>query len=86
MIPVFAVSCGEMIEQWKRMVPLQGTYEMDIWPEIQKLSADVISRAAFGSTYEEGKRVFELQKELLVLTFEAMTTLYIPGFRCISIV
>ncbi|XP_016651733.1 PREDICTED: cytochrome P450 72A15-like [Prunus mume] len=81
MVPVFAVGCGEMIEQWKRMVPLQGAWEMDIWPEIQKLSADVISRAAFGSTYEEGKRVFELQKELLVLTFEAMTTLYIPGFR-----
>ncbi|TQD83858.1 hypothetical protein C1H46_030618 [Malus baccata] len=80
---VFAVSCDEMIEQWKRVVPLGGGggFEMDIWPEIQKLSAEVISRAAFGSTYKEGKKVFELQKELLVLTFEAMTTLYVPGFR-----
>ncbi|KAM1047223.1 hypothetical protein ACFX2I_026577 [Malus domestica] len=77
------VSCDEMIEQWKRVVPLGGGggFEMDIWPEIQKLSAEVISRAAFGSTYKEGKKVFELQKELLVLTFEAMTTLYVPGFR-----
>ncbi|XP_061995821.1 cytochrome P450 CYP72A616-like [Rosa rugosa] len=84
MIPVFAVSCGEMVEQWKRENPfLQGSCEMDIWPELQKLTADVISRAAFGSTYEEGRKVFELQRELLTLTVEAMQTLYIPGFRFI---
>ncbi|KAB1209462.1 Cytochrome P450 72A15 [Morella rubra] len=46
-----------------------------------KLTADAISRAAFGSSYEEGKRIFELQTELIMLTLEAMQTLYILGFR-----
>ena len=85
MIPVFAVSCGKMLEQWKKENSfLQGSCEMDIWPELQKLTADVISRAAFGSTYAEGRKVFELQRELLMLTVEAMQTLYIPGFRYIA--
>ncbi|KAK6236544.1 hypothetical protein QUC31_020329 [Theobroma cacao] len=83
MIPVFAVSCGQMIEQWKKMTSLQSSCEIDVWPELQKLTADAISRTAFGSSYEEGKKIFELQKELITLTLEAMQSLYIPGFRFI---
>lgn len=79
---MFTFSCSNMIEEWKkRMVSLQGTCEVDMWPEFQNLTADVISRAAFGSDYEEGKKVFEFQKELIVLVVEAMQTLYVPGFR-----
>ncbi|KAK4565179.1 hypothetical protein RGQ29_007009 [Quercus rubra] len=83
MIPVFTTSCRRMIKQWQKMVNPQQSYEADIWPELQKLTADVISRAAFGSNYEEGKLIFELQKELILLVLEAMQTLYIPGFRFI---
>jgi cytochrome P450 len=70
-----------MINQWQKMVSPQQRCEVDIWPELQKLTADVISRAAFGSNYEEGKEIFELQKELILLVLVAMQTLYIPGFR-----
>ncbi|KAI9191321.1 hypothetical protein LWI28_006897 [Acer negundo] len=76
-----ATSCRNMIEEWKKMVDDQESCELDIWPEFQKLTADAISRAAFGSNYEEGKKIFELQKELIQLVLEAMMTLYIPGFR-----
>lgn len=79
---MFAISCSKMIEEWeKRTVSIQGSCEVDVWPEFQKLTADVISRAAFGSDYEQGKKIFELQKELIMLVLEAMQTLYIPGFR-----
>ncbi|GLT81143.1 hypothetical protein SLA2020_525460 [Shorea laevis] len=81
MIPVFATSCCQMIKQWQNMAGLQESFEIDVWPELQKLTADVISRAAFGSSYEEGKQIFELQKELIKLTIEAMQSVYIPGFR-----
>lgn len=83
MIPEFATSCRNMIDQWNQMIGSQESYELDVWPQFQKLTADVISRAAFGSNYEEGKHIFQLQKELIQLTLEAMQTLYIPGFRCI---
>lgn len=65
MVPAFTFSCGEMIEQWKKMVNVEGTCEVDMWIELQKRTADVISRVAFGSSYEEGKKIFELQKELI---------------------
>ncbi|KAG2717993.1 hypothetical protein I3760_03G200100 [Carya illinoinensis] len=81
MIPAFTSSCSEMIERWQKMAGPRGACEVDVWPDLQKFSADVISRAAFGSNYEEGKRLFELQNEMIVLTLEAMQTSYIPGFR-----
>lgn len=70
-----------LIERWKELASLQETCEVDIWPELQNLTRDVISRAALGSSFEEGRQIFELQKEHITLTLEAMQTLYIPGFR-----
>ncbi|KAJ0030663.1 hypothetical protein Pint_13475 [Pistacia integerrima] len=81
MIPEFVTSSSKMIDQWKKMVGDEVSCELDIWPELQKLTADAVSRAAFGSNYEQGKKIFQQQKELLQLTIEAMQTLYIPGFR-----
>ncbi|KAF7837918.1 cytochrome P450 72A15-like [Senna tora] len=84
MLPVFSTSCSKMIERWQNKSKLEeGKCEIDVWPELQKLTADVISRAAFGSNYEEGERIFELLRELTILVVEAMQTLYLPGFRFI---
>ncbi|WCJ42774.1 Cytochrome P450 72A225 [Euphorbia peplus] len=81
MVPVFATTCNQMIERWKKKVSDESSIELDVWPELQKVTKDVISRAAFGSSYEEGKKIFQLQQELVILTVEAMRSLYIPGFR-----
>ncbi|KAG7023689.1 Cytochrome P450, partial [Cucurbita argyrosperma subsp. argyrosperma] len=81
MMPAFTISCSSMIERWKEMAGNQESVEVDVWPEIQRLTADVISRAAFGSNFEEGKKLFELLKQLTLFTVEAMQTLYLPGFR-----
>lgn len=59
----------------------QDRVEVDVWPELQRLTADVISWAAFGSNFEEGKKIFEHLKRLTLLTLEAMQTMYLPGFR-----
>ncbi|KAL2945172.1 hypothetical protein RDABS01_022883 [Bienertia sinuspersici] len=66
------------IERLKSMAGVDGSCEVDIWPEFQNLTADVISRTAFGSNFEEGKHIFELQKELVKLVIDAMQTLNIP--------
>nr|XP_027079810.1 cytochrome P450 CYP72A219-like [Coffea arabica] len=81
MVPEFLASCCNLIDRWTMLLASDGRSEIDISPELQSLSADVISRAAFGSSYIEGKKIFELQKEQAVLVLEAFQALYLPGLR-----
>ncbi|CDP15818.1 unnamed protein product [Coffea canephora] len=71
MVPEFLASCCNLIDRWKMLVASDGWSEIDINPELQSLSTDVISRAAFGSSYKEGKKIFELQKDHRVLDTSA---------------
>ncbi|CAO2818917.1 unnamed protein product [Amaranthus hypochondriacus] len=83
MLPAFHDSCAEIISKWKMLVDEMGSAELDVWPDLAKLSADVISRAAFGSNYEEGQMIFELIIEETDLILQTMHSVYIPGFRYI---
>lgn len=58
-----------------------GPCELDIWPFVQNVSSDVLARAGFGSSFEEGKRVFQLQKEMISLTMTLFKFAFIPGYR-----
>ncbi|KAL8242023.1 hypothetical protein R6Q59_012325 [Mikania micrantha] len=81
MVPAFYVSCNEMIENWKESINTKSSCEVDVWPYLQTFSSDVISRTAFGSSFEEGRKIFELQRELAKLTIKALNSVYIPGSR-----
>ncbi|KAA8524983.1 hypothetical protein F0562_011379 [Nyssa sinensis] len=81
MLPAFYLSCSEIMSKWEKLVPREGSYELDVWPYLQTLSSDVISRTAFGSSYEEGRKIFELQREQAEYVILASQSIYIPGFR-----
>ncbi|XP_048322133.2 cytochrome P450 72A397-like [Ziziphus jujuba] len=82
LLPAFAVSHGEMISEWdKMMISKEGSCELDVWPYLQNATADAISRTAFGSSYEEGRRVFQLQKEQAQHVNEVSRSVYFPGWR-----
>ncbi|XP_009617254.1 cytochrome P450 CYP72A219 [Nicotiana tabacum] len=81
MLPAFCLSCTEMLSKWEDIVAVEGSHEIDIWPGLQQLTSDVISRTAFGSSYEAGRRIFELQKEQAQFLMEAIRSVYIPGWR-----
>uniref|UniRef100_A0A1D1Y4S9 Secologanin synthase n=1 Tax=Anthurium amnicola TaxID=1678845 RepID=A0A1D1Y4S9_9ARAE len=84
MVPAFFSSCEQLIGRWEKLVGSEGSScELDVWPEFQRLTGDVISKTAFGSSYEEGKRIFQLQQEQGVLVMEAARAVYIPGSRFI---
>ncbi|PRQ55721.1 putative 11-oxo-beta-amyrin 30-oxidase [Rosa chinensis] len=81
MLPAFYQSCTDMISNWETKVSKEGSCELDIWPFLQNMSGDVISRTAFGSSYEEGRTIFELQKEQVQLLSKALFIAVIPGLR-----
>jgi len=54
---------------------------MDAWPFLQNLASDVIARSAFGSSYEEGRRIFQLQREQAELLIKVLLKIQIPGWR-----
>ncbi|KAL2245523.1 UNVERIFIED_CONTAM: Cytochrome, partial [Sesamum indicum] len=85
MVPAMHRSCVEMIEKWEKLVEIEGGkrkgIEIDVGPYFEDLTGQVISRTAFGSSYEEGRRIFELQKEQAELTRQVLQSVYVPGWR-----
>ncbi|CAN6452891.1 unnamed protein product [Victoria cruziana] len=43
--------------------------------------SELVQRTAFGSNYEEGKQIFQMQKEQAELVVQAIRRIYIPGSR-----
>ncbi|XP_076958186.1 cytochrome P450 CYP749A22-like [Bidens hawaiensis] len=60
MIPTMAASVELMLERWTK---LAGN-EVEMNAEFRMLTAEVISRTAFGTSYLQGKEVFEMLKEM----------------------
>ncbi|RVW58961.1 Cytochrome P450 CYP72A219 [Vitis vinifera] len=81
MVSAFQLSCSDMVNKWEKQLSLDGSCELDIWPYLQNLTGDVISRTAFGSSYEEGRRIFQLQKEQALLAVQVTRSVYVPGWR-----
>ncbi|KAK8603181.1 hypothetical protein V6N13_085374 [Hibiscus sabdariffa] len=81
MLPAFYQSCSDMISKWEKMVSTEGCSEIDAWPNLVDMTREVISRAAFGSSFEEGRRIFNLLDNQINLGIKVLQSVYIPGWR-----
>ncbi|KAI3696089.1 hypothetical protein L1987_79098 [Smallanthus sonchifolius] len=84
MVPAFYMSCSEMIDNWLTILSPESSCEVDVWPYFRTLSSDAISRTSFGSSFQEGKKIFELLKELIDLIGLSLKSAYIPGTSIIK--
>ncbi|KAF6985749.1 hypothetical protein CFC21_003573 [Triticum aestivum] len=80
MLPAFTACCEELVGRWERSLGPDGSWEVDVCPELQSLTGDVISQTAFGSSYLEGRRIFQLQTEQIGRFMAAISKIMIPGY------
>eukprot|EP01018_Ginkgo_biloba_P017167 Gb_41653 [translate_table: standard] len=81
MVPTVVTSAQTMLDKWMRAVT-SGQKEIEAVNEFRCLTADIIARTAFGSSYVEGKHIFDLQAKQAMLAAESFRKFnVIPGFR-----
>ncbi|XP_050373899.1 cytochrome P450 CYP749A22-like [Argentina anserina] len=74
LVPATIASAELMLERWKNH---EGK-EIEIFEEFRLLTSEVISRTAFGSSYLEGKSIFDKMMKLAILTFKNAFNTKIP--------
>ncbi|KAK9141636.1 hypothetical protein Syun_011036 [Stephania yunnanensis] len=74
LIPVMGKSVTEMLEKWSEITE-SGEAEIEVSDWFQTLTEEIITRTAFGSSYEDGKAVFRLQTQQMVYAAEAFRKL-----------
>ncbi|XP_061998661.1 cytochrome P450 CYP749A22-like isoform X1 [Rosa rugosa] len=75
LIPATIASAELMLERWKSH---EEGKEIEIFEEFRLLTSEVISRTAFGSSYSEGKSIFDMLMKLALLTFKNAFKARIP--------
>lgn len=75
MTPVMIASVEIMLERWKQH---EGK-EIEVYEEFRLLTSEIISRTAFGSSYIEGKDVFEKLTKLTFIMFRNTFKIKLPG-------
>ncbi|XP_006356192.1 cytochrome P450 734A1-like [Solanum tuberosum] len=81
MIPTMGKSMKDMLTKWSSKMSKDGKVEIEVSEWFLSLSEEVITHTVFGSSYEDGKAIFELQAQQLVYATNAFHQLFIPGFR-----
>ncbi|KAK6242606.1 hypothetical protein SCA6_007995 [Theobroma cacao] len=75
MIPEMIVSVEKMLETWKHH---EGK-EIEVFDQFRLLTSEVISRTAFGSSYLEGKNIFDMLINYSVISQRNAFKVRFPG-------
>ncbi|XP_068669472.1 cytochrome P450 714C2-like [Aristolochia californica] len=77
-------SLETLTDNWeKRLDSAGGVVDMNVDPDLRAYTADVISKACFGSSFGEGKEIFSQLKTLQIALSKQTGDIGIPGLRYI---
>ncbi|EFJ06388.1 hypothetical protein SELMODRAFT_186869 [Selaginella moellendorffii] len=77
MVPRIGLCALEMLDRWEEALREQPEIEMS--SEFSKLTADIISHTAFGSSYLKGQKVFETLRAIQEELSKVDRYNYVPG-------
>lgn len=80
MVPAMIASVEAMLERWRGN---EGK-EIEVFAEFRLLTSEVISRTAFGSSYLEGKTIFEMLTKLGYIISRNDFKICFPGSRYVQ--
>lgn len=69
------LSTGIMLDEWSE----KGNQEVEVHHEFKKLTPDIFSRTAFGSSYQKGKHMFDFLTKMTVIVGRNAFKIRIPG-------
>ncbi|KAJ8748669.1 hypothetical protein K2173_008114 [Erythroxylum novogranatense] len=81
MIKKMAKCTVEMLDEWKNraIVAEDPRFKIIINEDFRKLTADIISHTAFGSSYAQGIEAFRAQEELQKYSAASLADIFLPG-------
>ena len=82
MVNLMVDSTTSMLRSWeKRIGKEEGFLDIRIDEDLRSLSADIISRACFGSSYSEGKDIFTKIRTLQTVMSDGFLHFGVFGMR-----
>ncbi|CAI0389585.1 unnamed protein product [Linum tenue] len=81
LVPVVAESVTGMLDKWTQAMSKSGEVEVEVSEWFQTLTEDVITRTAFGISYEDGRAIFQVQGQQMLLAAKSFQKVFIPGYR-----
>ncbi|KAI3407382.1 USP domain-containing protein [Psidium guajava] len=75
MVPVMVETVHEMLARWKH----QEGKEIEVFEEFKLFTCEVISKTAFGSSYVEGRSIFQMLTDLGVILTRNIRHVRFPG-------
>ncbi|OMO72124.1 Cytochrome P450 [Corchorus olitorius] len=77
MVPEMIASVEMMLERWRK----QEGKEIEVFQEFKVLTSEIISRTAFGSSYLEGKQIFDMLTKMTLIIARNAYKIHIPVLR-----
>ncbi|XP_039162916.1 cytochrome P450 CYP749A22-like [Eucalyptus grandis] len=77
MIPAMVDSVHALLDRWQKL----EAKEVELFEEFAMITSDVISRTAFGSSYIEGREIFQMLSELTIVVSINLFKLRLPRIR-----